>query len=70
LAVAAASEVVYRQTLPTMSSDLHVVRSELGARAGVVGAITLAAENAVAPESIERLLAARTVSTERAVETP
>lgn len=58
--VAGIREVVYRQTLPTISNDLQIVPSELGARAGVVGAITLAAENAVAPESVERLLAART----------
>jgi predicted NBD/HSP70 family sugar kinase len=58
--VAGIREVVYRQTLPTISSDLQIVSSELGARAGVAGAITLAAENAVAPESVERLLAART----------
>jgi predicted NBD/HSP70 family sugar kinase len=61
--VAGIREVVYRQTLPTVSSDLQIVSSELGARAGVVGAITLAVENAVAPDTVERLLAARTLST-------
>jgi predicted NBD/HSP70 family sugar kinase len=53
-------EVVYQQSLPTVTRDLHILPSVLGARTGVVGAVTLAVEHAVSPANVERLLAAGT----------
>jgi hypothetical protein len=58
--IAGIREVVYQQSLPTVTRDLHILPSTLGARTGVVGAITPAVENAVSPTNVERLLGLRT----------
>lgn len=58
--IAGIREVVYQQSLPTVTRDLHILSSTLGARTGVMGAITLAVENAVSPMNVERLLSMRT----------
>jgi hypothetical protein len=58
--IAGIREVVYQQSLPTVTRDLHILPSTLGARTGLVGAITLAVENAVSPTNVERLLGLRT----------
>jgi predicted NBD/HSP70 family sugar kinase len=55
--IAGIREVVYQQSLPTVTRDLQILPSVLGARTGVVGAITLAVENALSPDNVERLLA-------------
>jgi glucokinase-like ROK family protein len=41
--------VVYRRSMPVATGDLPIVRSELGPRAGVVGAAVLASELAYGP---------------------
>jgi len=52
-------EVVYQRSLPLVTGDLQILPSALGARAGVVGAATLAIEHVVAPATVERLVAER-----------
>jgi predicted NBD/HSP70 family sugar kinase len=51
-------EVVYQRSLPITTGDLQILPSELGARAGVVGAATLALDHVVSPENLARLVSA------------
>jgi predicted NBD/HSP70 family sugar kinase len=54
-------ESVYQRSSSQATGDLRILTSRLGARAGVVGAATLALDNALSPESIDALLARREV---------
>jgi predicted NBD/HSP70 family sugar kinase len=54
-------EIVYQRSLPLATGDLQILPSQTGARAGVVGAATLAIEHVVSPDSVEQLVAERTV---------
>jgi predicted NBD/HSP70 family sugar kinase len=52
-------ESVYQRCSPPATRDLRILASRLGARAGVVGATTLALEHVLAPASIDALVAER-----------
>ena len=56
-------EVVYRRSLPLATGDLQILPSVLEARAGVVGAATMAIEHVVSPAGVERLVSERTRAT-------
>jgi predicted NBD/HSP70 family sugar kinase len=55
-------ESVYQRSSPLATGDLRILTSRLGARAGVVGAATLALDYALSPVSIDALLARREVA--------
>jgi predicted NBD/HSP70 family sugar kinase len=55
-------ESVYRRSSPLATGELRILTSRLGARAGVVGAATLAIEGVLSPASIDALLARRQVA--------
>lgn len=46
-------EVVYRRSLPLATQHLRIVASRTGARAGVLGASTMAAEHVLSPAAID-----------------
>jgi predicted NBD/HSP70 family sugar kinase len=54
-------ESVYQRSSPLATRELRVLTSRLGARAGVVGAATLALEHVLAPANVDALLARRGV---------
>lgn len=58
LLLAGVREVVYQRSLPLATRHLRIVRSKLDDRAGVVGAAMLAIEHVLAPETIDRAIAA------------
>ena len=47
-------EVVFQRSLPLATRDLRVVTSELGDRAGVVGAASMVIESILSPASVDR----------------
>ncbi|MFC0715942.1 ROK family protein [Cellulomonas biazotea] len=49
-------EVVYRRSLPLATQHLRIVTSRTGARAGVLGAATMAAEHVLSPAAIDALV--------------
>jgi len=51
-------EMVYRRSLPLATARLHIVRSTLGQRAGLVGTALLLADLVFAPRRIDELLLA------------
>lgn len=55
--LAGVREVVYQRSLPLATSDLAIVHSADGSRAGVVGAAVLALEHVLAPAAIDEALA-------------
>jgi predicted NBD/HSP70 family sugar kinase len=55
-------ESVYRRSSPLATRELRILVSRLGARAGVVGAATLALEQVLRPASIDALLAGGSVA--------
>lgn len=57
--IAGIRESVYRRSSPLATRELRVVTSRLGARAGVVGATTLALEHAFEPANVDAFLAGR-----------
>lgn len=57
--IAGIRESVYRRSSPLVTRELRIVTSRLGARAGVVGATTLALEHAFEPANVDALLAGR-----------
>lgn len=57
--IAGIRESVYRRSSPLATRELRIVTSRLGARAGVVGATTLALEHAFEPANVDALLAGR-----------
>lgn len=54
--LAGIQEVVYQRSLPLATQHLRVARSELGDRAGVVGAAALVIEHVLAPDSVDLAL--------------
>ncbi len=52
-------EVVYRRSLPLATRQVRLVASDLGDRAGVIGAAAMTSEVILAPNAIDRRLAAR-----------
>jgi predicted NBD/HSP70 family sugar kinase len=56
--IAGIRENIYRRSTPLATSSLRVARSVAGERAGVLGAIALAIEHVLAPEAVDRELAA------------
>jgi predicted NBD/HSP70 family sugar kinase len=57
--LAGVRESVYQRSPPLATRELRVVTSRLGARAGVVGAATLALEHVLEPANVDALLARR-----------
>jgi predicted NBD/HSP70 family sugar kinase len=55
-------ESVYQRSSPRATQQLRILTSGLGARAGVVGATTLALEHVLQPASVDALLARRGVA--------
>jgi len=55
-------ESVYQRSSPLATGELRILTSRLGARAGVIGAATIAIENALSPASIDALVARRAVA--------
>ena len=51
-------EMVYRRSLPLATARLHIVRSTLGQRAGLIGTALLLADLVFAPRRIDELLLA------------
>jgi predicted NBD/HSP70 family sugar kinase len=56
--LAGVREVVYQRAVPLGTRSLRIVPSTLGDRAGVVGAAIMAIEDALEPDSVDRMLAA------------
>lgn len=56
--LAGVREVTFQRSLPLATQDLRTVPSELGDRAGVVGAAIMVIEHVLAPEVIDRALTA------------
>lgn len=57
-------EIVYQRSLPLATRHLRIVRSELGDRAGIVGAALMAIEHVFSPESVDALIAGMKVAEE------
>ena len=55
--LAGVREVVYQRAVPLGTRSLRIVPSELGDRAGVVGAALMAIEHVLEPEAVDRMLA-------------
>jgi predicted NBD/HSP70 family sugar kinase len=55
-------ETVYQRSLPLATRELQILTSQLGPRAGIVGAATMAIEHALSPGRVDALLAAREAS--------
>jgi len=49
-------EVIFQRSLPLATRDLRIVHSQLGDRAGVVGAAISVIEHVLAPETIDQAL--------------
>jgi predicted NBD/HSP70 family sugar kinase len=56
--LAGVREVVYQRAVPLGTRSLRIVPSTLGERAGVIGAAVMAIEHVLAPDSVDRMLAA------------
>jgi len=56
-------ESVYQRSSPLATRELRIVTSRLGARAGVVGAATLALDHLLEPANVDALLARRGLAT-------
>jgi predicted NBD/HSP70 family sugar kinase len=54
--LAGVREVTFRRSLPLATRDLSTVPSQLGDRAGVIGAAILVIEHVLAPEAIDRVV--------------
>ena len=55
--LAGVREVVYQRSLPLATRSLRIVPSQLGDRAGVIGAATTVLDQILAPDAIDRVLA-------------
>ena len=55
--LAGVREVVYQRSLPLASRSLRIVRSQLGDRAGVVGAATIVVDHILSPDAVDAALA-------------
>jgi predicted NBD/HSP70 family sugar kinase len=54
--MAGVREVTFRRSLPLATRDLRTVSSELGDRAGVIGAAIMVIEHVLAPAAIDRVI--------------
>ncbi|MPZ85447.1 MAG: ROK family protein [Actinophytocola sp.] len=54
--IAGVREVVYRRSLPLATTELRIVQSRAGNRAGVVGAATMVIDHALSPVQLDALL--------------
>jgi predicted NBD/HSP70 family sugar kinase len=54
--IAGVREVVYRRSLPLATTELRIVRSRAGNRAGVIGAATMVIDHALSPFELDALL--------------
>lgn len=54
--LAGVREVVYRRSLPLATQHLRIVRSQVGPRAGVVGAAVSVIDHVLAPDQIDTLI--------------
>lgn len=52
-------EIVYQRSLPLATRHLRIARSELGDRAGIIGAAVMAIEHVFSPEAVDAAIAAR-----------
>ena len=57
LLLARVREVIFQRSLPLATSELRTMTSELGERAGVMGAARLVIEQVLAPEAIDQTIA-------------
>ena len=57
--LAGVRESVYQRSSPLATQELRIITSRLGARAGVVGATTMALEHVLQPAHVDALLAER-----------
>ena len=55
-------EVVFQRSLPLATRDLRIVPSQLGDRAGVIGAAVMVIEQLLAPDAIDRAIERGTAS--------
>jgi hypothetical protein len=55
-------EVTFQRSLPLATGALRIVPSQLGDRAGVIGAAVLVIEHVLAPEVIDRAIEAGTAA--------
>ena len=60
--LAGVREVTFRRSLPLATGELKTVPSELGDRAGVIGAAIMVIERVLAPEAIDREIQAATAA--------
>jgi hypothetical protein len=56
--LAGVREVTFRRSLPLATGELRTVPSELGDRAGVIGAAIMVLEHVLAAEAIDELISA------------
>ena len=61
--LAGVREVTFRRSLPLATGDLKTVASQLGDRAGVIGAAIMVIEHVLAPDVIDRAIQAGTADT-------
>jgi predicted NBD/HSP70 family sugar kinase len=54
--LAGVREIVYQRSLPLATRHLQIVRSELGSRAGIMGAAVLVLDELLSPEAIDNSL--------------
>jgi predicted NBD/HSP70 family sugar kinase len=55
--LAGVREVVYQRSLPLATRSLRIVRSQLGDRAGILGAATAVIEHVLSPEAVDAVVA-------------
>ena len=56
--LAGVREIVYQRSLPLGTRCLRIVRSTLDDRAGVIGAAMMVIEHVLAPDVVDRMVAA------------
>jgi len=54
--IAGVREVVYRRSLPLATTELRIVQSRAGDRAGVIGAATMVIDHALSPFQVDALI--------------
>ena len=54
--LAGVREVIFKRSLPLATEELRVVPSQLGDRAGVIGAAIMVIEHVISPEAIDRVI--------------
>jgi predicted NBD/HSP70 family sugar kinase len=54
--LAGVREVVFQRSLPLATEQMRIVASELGDRAGVIGAAIMMIEHVLSPDAIDRAI--------------